>query len=127
MLFALRAIEQCDKGLEKDSSFVFLSLERAVSNSTLDCLVIPLINQFSSTAPSHSFKGSTSRYLLPPFSSSNPACVSFIISEGFHLPQKVPASSCLLCLGPLSDYYAIKPLLLSSERAAGSLSNLKKS
>lgn len=53
----------------------------------------------------------------------------FLLSfwKAFTSPQKVLASSCLFCLGPLSDYYAIKPLLLSSERAAGSLSNLKKS
>lgn len=44
-----------------------------------------------------------------------------------HLPRKVPPSSCLLSLGPPSDYNAIKLLLLSSERSAGSLSNLKKS
>lgn len=42
-------------------------------------------------------------------------------------PPKKKKEPCILCLGPLSDYYAIKPLLRSSERAAGSLSNLKKS
>lgn len=42
-------------------------------------------------------------------------------------PSQKKKEPCILCLGPLSDYYAIKPLLRSSERAAGSLSNLKKS
>lgn len=73
-----------DKGLEKDSSFVFLSLDGAVSHSTLDCLVIPLINQFSSAAPSHSFKGSTSLpFTAPVFLQPSRMCFFLSFQKDF--------------------------------------------
>lgn len=105
----------------KDTSSVLFSLGDVVSHPPpwIDSLIISLINQVSSTETSSSSKGFMSPCLLRPLPPPVILC-GFYYFRGFWPPPPPPSPTSHgppLCpvlpgLGPLSDYYAIKPLLL---------------